>query len=120
MPVLEISVVNVAANQAAYDVLSGYRSAQINPRVRATSIRLLAKGNAIGLTHQMFVGDRNPLETSVVPVDGSTVDLLKIPDDEIIGGVVGAPTEIIRLNLAEIAGTSTTDYRARIIVSEMQ
>ena len=86
--------------------------------VRAASIRLLAVASATGLTHALWVGSRNPLETSVVPVSATPNQIID-PDNLVVSGVVGTRGEIIRLFVNETAGAATNDYRARLVVSEL-
>jgi hypothetical protein len=118
MPVLEVASNNIAANTQNLDVINGQRASQIDMAVRAASIRLLAVASAVGLTHALWVGSRNPLETSVVPVS-ATPDQIIDPDNLVVSGVVGTRGETIRLFVSETAGAATNDYRARVVVSEL-
>ena len=118
MPVVELASNNIAANTQNLDVLSGNRASQIDMAVRAASIRLLAVASAVGLTHSLWVGSRNPLETSVVPVS-ATPNQIVDPDNLVVSGVVGTRGETIRLYVSETAGAGTNDYRARLVVSEL-
>ena len=118
MPVLEIAENNIAANTQQLDVLNGQRASQIDMAVRAASIRVLAVASAVGLTHSLWVGSRNPLETSVVPVSATPNQIID-PDNLVVSGVIGTRGEIIRLYVSETAGVGTNDYRARVIVSEL-
>tara|TARA_B100000678_G_scaffold184911_1_gene154533 strand:- start:487 stop:846 length:360 start_codon:yes stop_codon:yes gene_type:complete len=118
MPVLEIAQDNIAANTQNLDVINGLRASQIDMAVRAASIRLLAVASAVGLTHALWVGSRNPLETSVVPVSATPNQIID-PDNLVVSGVVGTRGEIIRLFVNETAGAATNDYRARLVVSEL-
>jgi hypothetical protein len=118
MPVVEIESLNLAANTSNFNVINGLRASQIDPTVRGAVIKLLAVASAAGLTHSIFVGSRNPLETSVVSVS-ATPQLLEEPENVVISGVAGLPNETIRLFVSEVAGLATTDYRARLVVSEL-
>lgn len=118
MPVLEIAEDNVPANTVNLNVLEGTRASQIDLSVRGAVIRLLAVASAVGLQHSLWVGSRNPLEQSVVPVSATPNQIID-PDNSIIGGVRALRGEIIRLFLTEVAGAATNDYRARLIVSEV-
>ena len=118
MPVVEIAQNNVPANTQNLDVISGNRASQIDMAVRAASVRLLAVASAVGLTHSLWVGSRNPLETSVVPTSATPNQIID-PDNLVVSGVVGTRGEIIRLYVSETAGAATNDYRARLIVSEL-
>lgn len=118
MPVLEIAQDNIAANTQNLDVINGLRASQIDMAVRAASIRLLAVASAVGLTHALWVGSRNPLETSVVPVSATPNQIID-PDNLVVSGVVGTRGEIIRLFVNETGGVATNDYRARLVVSEL-
>lgn len=119
MPVLEIAEDNIAANTSQQNVIEGKRASQISMTVKGASIRLFAVASAVGLTHALWVGDRNPLETSVVPTSATPNQIID-PDNAIVGGVVGVRGEFIRLYVSETAGVATNDYRARLIVSEMR
>ncbi len=118
MPVLEVISDNLAANAQRINVLEGFRAAQIDMQVRAGSVKLLALASAIALTHELWVGSRNPLENSPVGVS-ATPNILIEPDDVVVSGVVGTRGEFIRLFVSETAGVATNDYRARLIVSEV-
>ncbi len=118
MPVLEIASDNVPANTVNLNVINGLRASQIDMTVRGAIIRLLATASAVGLQHSLWVGGRNPLEQSVVPVSATPNQLLE-PDNVIITGVRGIRGEVIRLFVTEVAGAATNDYRARVIVSEV-
>lgn len=118
MPVLEIAQNNIAANTQNLNVINGLRASQIDMQVRAASVRLLAVASAVGLTHALWVGSRNPLETSVVPVSATPNQVID-PDNIVVSGVVGTRGETIRLFVSETAGAATNDYRARLIVAEM-
>ena len=118
MPVVEIAQQNIAANTQNLDVINGKRAAQIDMAVRAASIRLLAVASAVGLTHALWVGSRNPLETSVVPVSATPTAIVD-PDNLVVSGVIGTRGEFIRLYVSETAGAATNDYRARLVVSEL-
>jgi hypothetical protein len=119
MPVLEIASDNIAANTTNLNVIDGTRASQISMTIRAASIRLLAVASAVGLTHALWVGDRNPVENSVVPVSATPNQIID-PDNEIVRGVVGMQGEFIRLFVSETAGAATNDYRARLVVSEVR
>ena len=118
MPVVELVSNNVPANTQNLDVLTGNRASQIDMTVRAASIRLLAVASAVGLTHALWVGSRNPLETSVVPTSATPNQIID-PDNLVGSGVVGTRGETIRLYISETAGAATNDYRARLVVSEL-
>lgn len=118
MPVLEIQQDNLDANAQNVNVIEGFRASQIDMQVRAASVRLLAVASALGLTHALWVGSRNPLETSPVPVS-ATPSAIVDPDNLVVSGVVGTQGEFIRLFVSEVLGTATTDYRARLVVSEL-
>jgi len=118
MPVLEIAVDNIPANQQNDNVLEGFRASQVDLGVRGAAIRLLAVASAVGLTHAMWVGSRNPLEVSSVPTTATPAAIID-PDNLVVSGVVGAAGEFIRLFVSETAGAATTDYRARLVVSEL-
>jgi hypothetical protein len=118
MPVLEIASNNIAANTQNLNVINGLRASQIDFQVRAAGIRLLAVASAVGLTHALWVGSRNPLEVSVVPVSATENQIID-PDNLIVSGVIGTRGETIRLFVSEVAGAATNDYRARLVVSEM-
>jgi hypothetical protein len=119
MPVLEIASNNLAANVQQLNVIVGRRAAQIDMGVPAASIRLLAVASAVGLTHALWVGSRNPLEVSVVPVSATPNQILD-PDNLVVSGVVGTRGEFISLFVNETAGVATNDYRARLVVSELR
>ena len=118
MPVVEIAQDNIPANTQNLDVVNGKRAAQIDMAIRAANIRLLAVASAVGLTHALWVGSRNPLETSVVPTS-ATPNQIVDPDNLVVSGVVGTRGEFIRLYISETAGAATNDYRARLVVSEL-
>jgi len=118
MPVLEIASNNIAANTQNLNVINGLRASQIDFQVRAAAVRLLGVASAVGLTHALWVGSRNPLEVSVVPVSATPNQLID-PDNLIVSGVIGTRGETIRLFVSETAGAATNDYRARLVVSEM-
>lgn len=118
MPVLEIAEDNLAANTSNLNVIEGTRASQVSMTVRGAQIRLLAVASAVGLTHALWVGDRNPVENSVVPVSATPNQIID-PDNEIVRGVVGLRGEFIRLFVSEVAGAATNDYRGRIVVSEL-
>lgn len=118
MPVLEIVSNNLAANVQNLNVIAGFRASQIDMQVSAASVRLLAVASAIALTHALWVGSRNPLEVSPVPVSATPNQIID-PDNLIVSGVVGTAGEFIRLFVSETAGASTNDYRARLVVSEL-
>jgi hypothetical protein len=119
MPVLEIAEDNIAANTQNLDVINGERASQIDMHIRAASIRLLAVASAVGLTHSLWVGSRNPLNVSVVPTSATPNQIID-PDNQIVGGVVGTRGEIIRLYVNETAGAATNDYRARLVITEIR
>jgi hypothetical protein len=118
MPVLEVASNNIAANTQNLNVLQGFRASQIDMQVRAASIKLLAVSSAVGLTHALWVGSRNPLEVSLVPVS-ATPNTIVEPDNVIVSGVIGTRGEFVRLFVSETAGAATNDYRARLVVSEI-
>jgi hypothetical protein len=118
MPVVEIAEDNIAANTQNLNVIEGLRASQIDMSVRAASIKLLAVASAVGLTHALWVGSRNPLETSVVQVSATPNQVID-PDNLVVGGVIGYRGEFIRLYVSETAGVATNDYRARLIVAEL-
>jgi hypothetical protein len=118
MPVLEVVSNNIVLNTQNLNVIAGQRASQIDMQVRAASVRLLAVASAVGLTHALWVGSRNPLEVSPVPVS-ATPDNIIDPDNNIVGGVIGGRGEFVRLFVSETAGVGTNDYRARIVVSEL-
>lgn len=119
MPVVEITSDNIAANTQNLDVLLNERASQINMHVRGASIRLFAVASAVGLTHSLWIGDRNPLNVSVVPVSATPNQIID-PDNLIVSGVLGTRGEIIRLYVNETAGAATNDYRARMVITEMR
>ncbi len=119
MPVLEIVSNNIAANTQNLNVIAGFRASQIDMQVRAAAIKLLAVASAVALTHALWVGSRNPVEVSPVPVSATPNQLIE-PDNVIVSGVVGTRGEFIRLFVSETAGVATNDYRARLVVSEMR
>tara|TARA_Y100000310_G_scaffold263504_1_gene273749 strand:+ start:551 stop:910 length:360 start_codon:yes stop_codon:yes gene_type:complete len=118
MPVLEVAQNNIAANTQNLNVINGLRASQIDMQVKAASIKLLAVASAVGLTHALWIGSRNPLEVSPVQVSATPNQLLD-PDNVIVAGVVGTRGETIRLFVSETAGVATNDYRARLIVTEL-
>ena len=118
MPVLEVTSNNVAANTQNDNVIQGLRASQIDMQVRAASVKLLAVASAVGLTHALWVGSRNPLEVSPVGLS-ATPNIIIDPDNLVVSGVVGTAGEFIRLFVSETAGASTNDYRARLVVSEL-
>jgi len=118
MPVVEIVDDNIPANTQNRDEMSGKRAAQIDPECRGASIRLLAVASAVDLTHALWVGSRNPLEVSEVPVSATPNQIID-PDNLIVSGVIGLPNQYIRLYVSETAGVATNDYRARVVVSEL-
>ena len=118
MPIIEIASNNIAANTSNSDVLDGKRAAQISPLVAGASIALWAVASAVGLEHALWVGDRNPLEQSVVGVS-STPNELKVDENALVSGVRGVSNELIRLYVSEVAGAATNDYRGRVAVSEI-
>lgn len=117
MPGLEIVSNNVPANTSNLDVINGRRASQVDMTVRAAMVTLWAVSSAVGLTHSLFIGGRNPLEVSVVPVS-ATPDAIILDQNGIISGMEAIRGEVIRLFLNETAGVSTNDYRARINVRE--
>lgn len=118
MPVLEIVSDNVPANTVALNVINGTRASQIDMGVRGASIRLLAVASALGLTHELWVGSRNPLERSAVQVSATPNQVID-PDNLVVSGVIGMRGELIRLFVGETLGTATQDYRGRLIVAEV-
>lgn len=118
MPVLEVVSDNIPANTQNSNVIQGLRASQIDMQVRAASVRLLAVASAVGLTHALWVGSRNPLEVSPVPVS-ATPNQIVDPDNLVVSGVLGSRGEFIRLFVSETAGAATNDYRARLVVSEL-
>jgi hypothetical protein len=118
MPVLEVISNNIAANTQNLNVLANFRASQIDMQVRAASIKLLAVASAVGLTHALWVGSRNPVEVSPVGLSATPNELLE-PDNVLVSGVIGTRGEFIRLFVSETAGVATNDYRARLIVSEL-
>ena len=118
MPVLEVTSNNIAANTQNSNVIQGLRASQIDMQVRAASVRLLAVASAVGLTHALWVGSRNPLEVSPVPVSATPNQIID-PDNLVVSGVLGSRGEFIRLFVSETAGAATNDYRARLVVSEL-
>lgn len=118
MPVLEIAEDNIAANTQNLNVIEGTRASQIDMQVRAANIKLLAVASAVGLTHALWVGSRNPLEVSPVQVSATPNQVID-PDNVVVSGVIGTRGEFIRLFVSETAGVATNDYRARLIVSEL-
>ena len=119
MPVLEIAEDNIPANTANLNVIEGTRASQIAMTIKGASVRLLAVASAVALTHSLWVGDRNPLEVSPVPVSATPNQIID-PDNEILRGVIGVRGEFIRLFVSETAGGAANDYRARVVVSEIQ
>lgn len=119
MPVLEIANDNIPANTSNLNVINGTRASQISQQVRGASVRLLAVASAVGLEHALWVGDRNPLEQSVVPVSATPNQVID-PDNIVVAGVVATRGETVRLFVSEVAGAATNDYRARLIVSEVR
>tara|TARA_Y100000310_G_scaffold309785_1_gene354273 strand:- start:80 stop:439 length:360 start_codon:yes stop_codon:yes gene_type:complete len=119
MPVLEIAEDNIPANTVNLNVINGERASQVDMNVRGAVIRLLAVASAVALEHALWVGGRNPLSQSVIPVS-ATPNLLEDPENQIIGGVTAVRGETIRLLVTETAGVATNDYRARIVVSEIR
>tara|TARA_B100001123_G_C15324682_1_gene1029113 strand:+ start:3419 stop:3775 length:357 start_codon:yes stop_codon:yes gene_type:complete len=118
MPVLEVTSDNIAANTQNENVIQGLRASQIDMQVRAASVRLLAVASAVGLTHALWVGSRNPLEVSPVPVSATPNQIID-PDNLVVSGVLGSRGEFIRLFVSETAGSDSNDYRARLVVSEL-
>lgn len=118
MPVIEIAEDNIAANTSELNVIEGKRASQISMGVRAAAVSLLAVASAVGLTHSFYIDDRNPVQTSVVPVSATPNQLID-PDNIIITGVMGGRGEFIRLYVSEVAGAATNDYRARVVVREL-
>ncbi len=118
MPVLEIASNNVPANTVNLNVINGLRASQIDETVRGAFISLLAVASAVGLQHSLWVGSRNPLEQSVVPVSATPNQIID-PDNLITRNVQGLRGETIRLFVTEVAGSATNDYRARLIVTEV-
>lgn len=118
MPVLEIAEDNLPANTVNLNVIAGTRASQVDMQVRAASVRLLAVASAVGLAHALWVGSRNPLEQSVVPVSATPNQVID-PDNLVVSGVVGTRGEFIRLFVSELAGGAANDYRARLVVSEL-
>ena len=118
MPVLEVTSNNIAANTQNSNVIQGLRASQIDMQVRAASVRLLAVASAVGLTHALWVGSRNPLEGSPVPVSATPNQIID-PDNLVVSGVLGSRGEFIRLFVSETAGAATNAYRARLVVSEL-
>ena len=118
MPVLEVAQDNIAPNTQNLNVIQGLRASQIDMQVRAAGVRLLAVASAVGLTHALWVGSRNPLEVSPVPVS-ATPNQIVDPDNLVVSGVLGSRGEFIRLFVSETAGAATNDYRARLVVSEL-
>ena len=118
MPVLEVAQDNIAPNTQNLNVIQGLRASQIDMQVRAAGVRLLAVASAVGLTQALWVGSRNPLEVSPVPVS-ATPNQIVDPDNLVVSGVLGSRGEFIRLFVSETAGAATNDYRARLVVSEL-
>jgi hypothetical protein len=118
MPVLEITSDNIPANTQNLNVLTGFRASQIDMQVRAAAVRLLAVASAVGLTHALWVGSRNPLEVSPVPVSATPNQIIE-DQNGIVAGILGTRGENISLFVSETAGAATNDYRARLIVSEL-
>lgn len=118
MPVAEIASNNIPANTSNLNVIAGLRVSQVDMTVRGAIIRLLAVASAVGLTHSLFVGSRNPLETSLVPVSATPNQIID-PDNLVVSGVRALRGETIRLFVSEVAGVATNDYRARLVVSEV-
>jgi hypothetical protein len=118
MPVLEVVSDNIVGNTQNLNVINGLRASQIDFQVRAASVKLLAVSSAVGLTHALWVGSRNPLEVSPVGVS-ATPNVIIDPDNLVVSGVVGTRGETIRLFVSETTGASTLDYRARLVVSEL-
>ena len=118
MPVVEVAPPALAANVQNQNVLQGLRASQIDPTVQGAAIRLLAVASAAGLTHELWVGSRNPLERSPVPVSATPNQLIE-PENVIVSGVMGLRNEFLRLFVSETAGVATTTYRARVVISEV-
>jgi hypothetical protein len=119
MPVIEIISNNVPANTVNLDVAQGARASQISPLVKGASVALFAVASAVGLSHALWVGDRNPLEQSPVGLSATPNEIL-VNSNGVISGVLGVRNELIRLYVTETAGAATNDYRARVIVSEFR
>jgi hypothetical protein len=118
MPIADIVADNIGANTTV-NQLQGNRVEFINPRVRGALVRVLAVASAIALEHEMFVGDRNPLIRSQVSVSATPNNLID-PDNIVLEGSGAYPGERLILNTIETAGVATNDYRARVIVKELQ
>ncbi len=119
MPVLEIAEDNIPANTQELDVINGERASQIDMHVRAAAITLFAVASAVGLTHSLYVGSRNPFNTSVVSVSATPNQIIE-NENMVVSGVVGTRGEIVRLYVNETAGAATNDYRARVVITEMR
>lgn len=117
MPIAEIVANNIAANSTV-NQLAGNRAEFVNPNVRGAVVRLLAVASAIALSHELFIGDRNPLINSPISVS-ATPDELIDPDNVILPGAGALPGERLILNTVENAGVATNDYRARVIVRDL-
>tara|TARA_Y100000310_G_C20650172_1_gene798958 strand:- start:893 stop:1249 length:357 start_codon:yes stop_codon:yes gene_type:complete len=117
MPIAEIVADNIGANSTV-NQLNGNRVEFINPNIRGAVVRLLAVASAVDLEHEMFIGDRNPLVRSEVSVSATPNNLLD-PDNIVMGGAGARPSERLILNTIEIGGVATNDYRARVIIREL-
>ena len=117
MPIAEIVADNIGANSTV-NQLNGNRVEFINPNIRGAVVRLLAVASAVDLEHEMFIGDRNPLVRSEVSVSATPNNLLD-PDNIVMGGAGARPSERLILNTIEIGGGATNDYRARVIIREL-
>jgi len=117
MPTIEIAEDNIPANTQLLDVLEGNRTAQISMSVRGAFVALYAVASAVGLTHGFWIGDRNPVEQSVVPLS-ATPNQIITDQNLIVAGLKGVRGERISLFVSETAGVATNDYRARVVVTE--
>jgi len=118
LPVLELEVLNFLANEQQRNVVVGRRVSQIDMLVRAAAVKLLAVASAVGLSHALWVGSRNPLEVSEVPTSATPNQIID-PDNLIISGVAGIAGEIIAVFVNNLTATTTHDYRFRLMVSEV-
>lgn len=118
MPVLEVAQNNIPANTQNLNVINNLRTSQIDIQVKTASIKLLAVGSAVRLTHALWIGSQNPLEVSPVQVSATPNQLLD-PDNIIVAGVVSTRSETIQLFISETANVATNDYHARLIITEL-
>ena len=105
--------ISIAAGARNDDVLAAKRNAIIHVTARrGARIALYTTGSAAGLFHEMYVGERNAMERSLVNAQNRVP---VVPDDFVVGNIAGLPNERVRLSVDNpTGGAITLFYRLEI------